>query len=118
MSNFQYQALLEAIDNFHKKHNPCRFAEGKCLRQRVTGGGPTCCPHSCNNLSDSGCTTRNIFCKLYFCEFAMGTMRWETIREYSSLNKALESIHNKNAGKAYYEDEEFILSNHYLNLSK
>jgi hypothetical protein len=88
----QYQEHLKRIEDFNAKHaqSICQFKKGSCRSpyQKSCCGG-------CDNLGPNGCTTRNIFCKLFYCDAAKEEfMTPEQRREYDKINKEFYDIFN------------------------
>ena len=55
-----YLELYERMNKFLKKYNPCKIENGSCLCGQCCCGG---CPH----LTENGCSTKSLQCKLYLC---------------------------------------------------
>ena len=61
--NYLYDYACDYIDNYNKGKKLCSFnKEGYCLTNTHNG----CC-RKCINLVNSSCSTKNLTCKLYFC---------------------------------------------------
>ena len=65
-----YDSCCEEIDNYFKDTNPCGFCHSKCLMGHKMG----CCRY-CRYVSDTGCTTSNLACKLFFCSAVTKNIR-------------------------------------------
>lgn len=64
-----YDAACDLIDQYNKKNGiQCQFCNGRCSDERHSKRLNGCCCH-CPYQSSQGCTTRNLSCKLYFCEY-------------------------------------------------
>jgi hypothetical protein len=60
---YVYDESCKYIDNFYKGKNMCNFnKKGMCRTNTING----CC-RKCYHRSDKGCTTRNLTCKLFYC---------------------------------------------------
>ena len=59
---FIYDEACDEVDKFCEGKNFCCFKNGVC-RNKVKNG---CC-RKCFHLTDKGCPTRNLACKLFFC---------------------------------------------------
>lgn len=59
-----HDALCDKADAVFQKYNPCqRNEDGQCV-------GKGCC-NGCRHLSDEGCTTKSLACKLWLCREAL-----------------------------------------------
>lgn len=70
--------LYDAMDKLIKKYNPCKIRNKKCVRGRM------CCA-DCEYLSDTGCITKCLTCKLWFCTHV-------DKHKYPKLFRAIEKI--------------------------
>ena len=57
-----YDEACNEIDNFTCGKNMCGFKNGICRTKTLNG----CC-RKCFHLGKKGCTTKNLTCKLFFC---------------------------------------------------
>ncbi|KKM83860.1 hypothetical protein LCGC14_1305130 [marine sediment metagenome] len=57
-----YDYLYEQGQRTLNAFNPCKIDDGKCDRH-----GGKCCCGGCEHLSEQGCTTRALWCKLWLC---------------------------------------------------
>lgn len=78
--NLLYDELCDYLDNEFKKHNYCAFKDGICEKRRCTlKEGQTLYPNgccfstmkqkNCKYLTKTGCSIKNIGCKLYTCSY-------------------------------------------------
>lgn len=72
-----YDILFDQADIIVKKHNPCRISHGRCL-----GNLASCCS-GCKYLGPTGCTTKALTCKMWFCVHSTADKK---------LSKELEQI--------------------------
>ena len=65
-----FDKSCEQIDNKFKDENICGFKCNQCIIQRENKSFEVngCCS-SCRFQSNSGCTTKNLTCKLFFCDY-------------------------------------------------
>ena len=65
-----FDKSCEQIDNKFKDINICEFKCNQCIIQRENKSFEVngCCS-SCRFQSNSGCTTKNLTCKLFFCDY-------------------------------------------------
>ena len=84
------------IDNFYKDINTCKFKNSKCICHRdknlnyING----CC-RKCLYQSNSGCTTKNVACKLFLCSYAkknINTIKYDDINILLLLNPFLRYL--------------------------
>ena len=59
---YVYDTACDEVDAFGEGKNLCGFKNGVC-RSKVKNG---CC-RKCFHVTDHGCPTRNLACKLFFC---------------------------------------------------
>lgn len=68
--SIKYDRLYEKADRLFKKHNPCQFIDGLCIKNRKNGGVSNgCCHESCDHLGPRGCTIKSLGCKLFTCDY-------------------------------------------------
>ena len=65
-----FDKSCEQIDNKFKEENICGFECEQCIIQRKNKSFEVngCCS-SCRFQSNMGCTTKNLTCKLFFCDY-------------------------------------------------
>lgn len=59
---FMYKQLYQRGVDLFSEFNPCDVKNGKCM-----GLTHDFCCAGCEHLSDTGCTTESLWCKLYVC---------------------------------------------------
>lgn len=64
-----FDKCCDRIDEHNGDINMCGFCDGQCKIQKGTKYHNGCC-RLCKYQSDKGCTTRNLSCKLFFCDDA------------------------------------------------
>ncbi len=71
---FIYDEAVKYINKYYSK-NLCKFIEGKCIVQRMMGSSNIngCCMR-CPLVTDKGCPSSNLMCKLVYCKTALGNM--------------------------------------------
>ena len=74
-----YDKLYKIADFLLKKHNPCKFSNGKCGGSKSHMFKEGCCV-GCNYLKEDGCSVKALYCKLWVC----GTVNTDTL--YMQLN--------------------------------
>lgn len=64
-----YQTICKQIDDFYQNADMCEFIDGKCLSQRLSNSKyfNGCC-RICKYQTSGACPTKNLACKLFYCE--------------------------------------------------
>ena len=64
-----YHTICTQIDDFYKNTDMCEFKNGKCLSQRLGNSDKVngCC-RICKYQTSGACPTKNLACKLFYCE--------------------------------------------------
>ncbi len=70
-----YEQGQEVVDTF----NPCEISSGKCASK----DGVFCCG-GCEYLSDAGCMTKSLWCKLWLC--------WHAEKAHEECGKQLDKL--------------------------
>ena len=80
---YLYDQICFYLDNVCTIHNLCNFKNNKCFAKAHTDMTMGCCHHfpnkklgifyqnklvECEHLSETGCTTKSIGCKLFMCD--------------------------------------------------
>jgi len=63
----EYLTLFQESVDLFIEFNPCRIHDHTCMRSRGNQGKNFCCD-GCQYLTDEGCATNSIWCKLWVCE--------------------------------------------------
>ena len=66
---FIYDYCCDKIDKFYAGKDLCKFKNNQCIIHQI----PNCtykngCCRICSYQSNKGCTTRNLSCKLFYCD--------------------------------------------------
>lgn len=95
-------ACLE-IDNFYEGKNVCGFKDNQCYVQRKLNNNKFngCC-RMCIHQSKTGCKTKNLTCKLFFCEEAKKRHKTLTIKDI-------------NIFKMFTPSQRYIINTDYFN---
>lgn len=65
---FIYDSTCDYIDNFYKNKNICGFKNCQCYVQRKNNNNlKNGCCRKCIYITDNGCVTKNLACKLFNC---------------------------------------------------
>lgn len=68
----------EAVKYINKYYSDdlCQFKNGQCIAQRQNGGKDVngCCK-KCHLVTDNGCPSCNLACKLIYCKTALGNVK-------------------------------------------
>ena len=77
-----YDSACEEIDSFYEGKNICGFKDDQCYVQRKLKNNKFngCC-RMCIYLRNKGCSTKNLTCKLFFCEEARKRHKTLTIKD-------------------------------------
>ena len=96
-----YDLIYAKADKLFKEYNPCNIQKNKrgkltCTCQFYKDGsvGLCCTRHGekdnkCKYLSDSGCTTNCLSCKLYYCKYKG---RHISQKDYDRFIKELQTL--------------------------
>lgn len=74
----QGQTLIDGL-------NPCQVKDGDCLNKGFCCGG-------CSHLSDEGCTTDSLWCKLFFCTAASDNLPNEKYGLLKILMRSMNTV--------------------------
>lgn len=75
-----HTTLYRQADKVLKKYNPCKIEKGECSRD-----GRNFCCGGCKHLSEKGCTTEALWCKVWLCgHFGTVNDKLYRIREIAS----------------------------------
>lgn len=111
-----YDSACDKIDEYNEKHNIiCEFKDGRCQAKGGNGRLNGCCYH-CRLQSETGCPTRNLTCKFYYCDMlkAKNPPKFDDFPEFRLLTHLQKNIVKTNA---YCYKETYIkllLANSYL----
>ncbi len=83
--NFVYDEAIKYINKYYEK-DLCKFENGMCIVQRNNGSNDKngCCKR-CKLVTDKGCSTTNMACKLIYCKTALKNFKSLKIREIEIL---------------------------------
>lgn len=101
----------EGVNYINKYYSDdlCQFKDGQCIAQRKDGSGHKngCCRY-CRIVTENGCPSSNLSCKLIYCKTALGNIKLLRLRDIPIL-KCL-SITQRMILKAsfYYTREEIL----------
>lgn len=83
----KYYYLCEKATKLFKEYNPCKFNKnGYCNVKRKNKSVCGSCCLECKHLSKTGCTVKNLSCKIFLCS--------EMCRKYPELGRKLNKIHD------------------------
>jgi hypothetical protein len=101
-----YDQACDEVDNYYVSKNMCGFKNNQCYVQRKLKNGKIngCC-RMCIHQSKTGCKTKNLTCKLFFCS--------EVKKRYKVLG-----INDINIIKLLTKRQRYILSNCYFTSKK
>lgn len=106
-----YDTACKIIDDYEKEKNICGFKNNKCCMQKRYING--CC-RCCINQSNNGCTTSNLTCKLYHCDYICKKYKTLKIEDIEILKKL--SFRQRLILKYdYFSKREDVINDLYLN---
>ena len=82
-----YDSVCDILDDYYKDKNLCEFDCNRCLVQRKNNKHYNGCCRKCVHWSATGCKTRNITCKFYYCYLVKEKNKILTYDEIALLNK-------------------------------
>lgn len=70
-----YDEAIKYINKYYSE-DLCKFENGQCVAQRKNGGKEIngCCK-KCHLVTDKGCPSSNLPCKLIYCKTAIGNIK-------------------------------------------
>lgn len=82
---FVYDSACKQIDDYNiKNHISCDFKDGKCGAHQNTKHYNGCC-RVCRYQSPTGCKTKNLSCKLFFCGYVCSKSKPLTFNDLKIL---------------------------------
>jgi hypothetical protein len=82
-----YDVLYKKASNLMRKYNPCNVKNGMCARGQ--SGEKNFCCSGCHHLTENGCDTQALFCKLWICPFLEEILPKKIKKE---INKVFEEV--------------------------
>ncbi len=72
---YVYDEAIKEINNYYSE-DLCKFIDGRCIVQRTNNSEHVdgCC-YRCPIVTDNGCPSSNLACKLIYCKTAIGNMK-------------------------------------------
>lgn len=72
---YVYEEAIKVINNYYSD-DLCQFKDNQCIAQRKNNSKTTngCC-RTCPLLTNNGCSSVNITCKLLYCKTALNNMK-------------------------------------------
>ena len=72
---YVFDETIKHINKYYEK-DLCKFKDGKCIVQRKRNDDSKngCCK-SCHLVTDKGCPSKNVACKLIYCKTALDGMK-------------------------------------------
>ena len=72
---YVYDEAIKYINKYYSE-DLCLFENNQCIVQRMTNSKNIngCC-RGCHLVTDSGCVTDNLVCKLVYCKTALGNLK-------------------------------------------
>ena len=63
-----YDWLYNEGEMIFMEYNLCDVYDGQCHADRIDQRNNSFCCLDCKHLSDTGCTVKALYCKLWFCD--------------------------------------------------
>lgn len=110
-----YDEGIKYINKYYSD-DLCKFENGQCIAQRKDGSGHTngCCRH-CPMVTDTGCPSCNLSCKLIYCKSALGNIKLLRLRDIPVL-KCLSLSRRMILKASFYNTKEEILKDLYYGI--
>ena len=80
-----YDYCCDYLDDYCKNKDFCKFKNNKCLNQYNNEYENGCC-RGCRYQSNNGCKTRNLTCKLFYCNTVKKDNKTLNIKDLKILN--------------------------------
>lgn len=109
---FVYDEAVKYINEYYKD-DLCQFKDNQCIAQRKSGKGKVngCC-RFCHLVTDKGCPSSNLACKLIYCKTALGNLKLLRLRDIPIL-KCLSILQRSILKGAFFQTREEILKDVY-----
>ena len=79
-NKYIYEEVCKEQDAYFKGENVCGFHDGYCMAGLKNG----CC-HVCKYVTEGGCPSHNVACKLYFCHLVYEKRKVPDYKEFKLL---------------------------------
>lgn len=83
----KFNKLYKKADRIMKKYNPCQINNRECFRHIENKLLLNFCCHECKHLDDSGCTIKNIWCKIWLCDIAISNLPYRIFVKLREIEK-------------------------------
>lgn len=108
----QYNQLFQEGTDLFNKFDPCRIHDHTCIRGQLEEGSSFCCD-GCQYLTDHGCTTNSMWCRLWICRSINGPL--DFILRLTPLRKGAHHLCCGRGGrygldnyvKSFYSEEKY-----------
>lgn len=106
---YVYDEGVKYINNYYSD-DLCKFVNGQCIAQRKAGDDHIngCCRH-CSLVTEKGCPSSNLSCKLIYCKTALGNIKLLRLRDIPVL-KCLSITRRMILKASFYNTKEDILN--------
>lgn len=110
-----YDEGIKYINNYYSD-DLCKFEDNKCIAQRKNGNEYIngCC-RKCPIVTDNGCPSSNLVCKLVYCKTALGNIKLLKFNEIPIL-KCLSIKQRMILRSSFFNTREEILNDLYYGL--
>ena len=83
--NYVYDKGIQIVNKYYEK-DLCKFKDGKCIvQQKNNPDSFNGCCRICNLVTNKGCPTVNLACKLVYCKTALQNMKALKLRDIKIL---------------------------------
>ena len=109
---YVYDEAIKYINNYYSE-DLCKFKNGKCIvqRQNKKDGINGCCRY-CHLVTEKGCPSANLACKLLYCKTALGNIKLLKLREIPIL-KCLSIWQRSILKGSFFETKEEVIKDLY-----
>lgn len=110
MTEKEYEWHIQRLDGVYQQYNPCQFdGDWNCRAARLMlarlEGHNSCCK-TCEYVTCTGCSTRNVLCKTFFCNEAIKSLPPEVKTEIlARQERIMLALRFWIARFSYYKDE-------------
>ena len=109
---YVYDEAIKCINKYYSD-DLCQFKNKQCIAQRKEGKNKIngCC-RECPLVTESGCPSSNLACKLIYCKTALGNLKLLRLRDIPIL-KCLSIFQRVILKGGFFQNRETILNDLY-----
>ncbi len=94
----EYLRLYQEGEELFAEFNPCEIRDGTCIRGRNSSEPSFCC-ELCGHLTDAGCSTQCLWCKLWVCNYLELRLASEFKCRWKELRAAGKRLTRRDSGR-------------------